>query len=115
MTTTTQAVYPIETDEYGVTTWLPLTTVFTVPAGCESKMYYDGSVLMAFDPSYGLEFDHDAHCVPEAMTSFWDADRLPGYNPSSYTSIGPVTCPHAWSTVSSYVHGPSTQYMCCPS
>jgi hypothetical protein len=114
-------VYPPETNDGVVTSWVPLTTTFTPSVGCESKFRLNGPSLVAYDPGYGLDIDARVKCAPPAVTTWWEQGRLGKGrlgkgNDDGHTaaSIGPLTCPNAWSTVATSVSGSSTHAMCCP-
>ncbi|AEO63635.1 uncharacterized protein THITE_2085148 [Thermothielavioides terrestris NRRL 8126] len=109
-------VYPPETTDGVVTSWVPLTTIFTPSLGCESKFRLDGPSLVAYDPGYGLDIDSRVKCAPPAVTTWWEQGRLGGGDDAGHTavSLGPLTCPSAWTTVASWVRASSTQVMCCP-
>lgn len=112
------SLYPAETNSGVVTSWIPLTTVFTPSASCTSQFRLDGPSLVAFDPGYGLDIDSNAECAPPAVTTWWEQGRLGGGDGNGHTavSIGPLTCPDEWTTVaSSTSQGSSTAFMCCPS
>jgi hypothetical protein len=108
----------VETNGDSVTSWIPLTAVFTPPPGCESTFRLIGDpgsgVLMAFDPGYGLDVDTAVKCAPSAVTTWWEHGRL-GENEKTRVSIQPLTCPYLWTTVATMVRDSSTtQAMCCP-
>jgi len=106
-----------ETNGDEVTSWIPLTTVFTPSSGCESVFRLNGPSLVAFDPGYGLDIDPAVKCAPSAVTTWWEQARL-GVGGVEHTaiSIQPLTCPHLWTTVATYIKDSSTtQIMCCPS
>lgn len=98
-----------ETNGGVVTSWIPLTTVFTPPSGCESSFRFVGS-LLAFASNYGGIANK---CVAPAVTSWWEQVDRDG---STITSIQPLTCPYLWTTATTVVtDSTSTQIMCCPS
>lgn len=106
-----------ETNGDAVTSWVPLTTVFTPSTGCESFYRLNGPSLVAFDPGYGLDIDTAVKCVPSAVTTWWEQKRL-GFGGADHTaiSIQPLTCPRLWTTVATFIKDTSTtQIMCCPS
>ncbi|KAF2442019.1 hypothetical protein P171DRAFT_487282 [Karstenula rhodostoma CBS 690.94] len=106
-----------ETNGDDVTSWIPLTAVFTPSSGCESAFRLNGSSLVAFDPGYGLDIDPAVKCVPSAVTTWWEQARL-GVGGSEHTalSIQPLTCPYLWTTVATFIKdSTTTQIMCCPS
>ncbi|KAK4107190.1 hypothetical protein N656DRAFT_849623 [Canariomyces notabilis] len=110
------STYPPETNDGVVTSWVPLTSTFTPSVGCESKYRLNGPSLVAYDPGYGLDIDRNVKCGPPAVTTWWEQGRLGGGDGEGNTaaSLGPVTCPNAWTTVASPITGSSTQIMCCP-
>jgi len=117
MATTTQLLYPAETTSGVVTSFIPLTTVFTHSSACSRYLRLNGDTLVAFDPGYGLDIDSNARCVPSAVTTWWEQGRFGNTNDEDHTavSLGPMVCPHAWSTVVSSVRDhSSTLAMCCP-
>ncbi|KAK4236479.1 hypothetical protein C8A03DRAFT_45525 [Achaetomium macrosporum] len=110
-------VYPPETNDGVVTSWVTLTTVFTPSIGCESKFRLNGPSLVAYDRGYGLDIDPKVKCAPPAVTTWWEQGRLGGGNDAGHTaaSLGPMTCPNAWTTVVTSIRGASsTLAMCCP-
>ncbi|KAL1982509.1 hypothetical protein VTN96DRAFT_1234 [Rasamsonia emersonii] len=112
------SVYPAETTSGVVTSWIPLTTVWTASAGCSDSFRLDGPSLVAFDPGYGLDIDHRVICQPPAVTTWWEQGLLGGGDQSGHTAVNilPLTCPEGFSTVvtSTRDHS-STLAMCCPS
>lgn len=110
-------LYPPETDGGTVTSFIPLTTAWASSSGCESYFRLNGPSLMAYDPGYGLEIDKDVRCAPPAVTTWWEQGLLGGGGEyHTAVSIGPMTCPEAFSTVvTSAKDGTSTLAMCCPS
>ena len=109
-------VYPPETNAGVVTSWVPLMATFTPSIGCESKFRLNGPSLVAYDPGYGLDIDPKVKCAPPAVTTWWEQGRLGKGNDAGHTaaSLGPMTCPNAWSTVATSVRDTSTLAMCCP-
>ncbi|GLA01985.1 hypothetical protein AnigIFM60653_001278 [Aspergillus niger] len=76
-TDTTESNYPPETDSSGtVTSYMPLTSVWTASSGCESKFRLDGPSLMAWDPGYMLDVDTNARCCPPQMVTQWEQNLL---------------------------------------
>ncbi|KAI1079998.1 hypothetical protein F5B20DRAFT_580791 [Whalleya microplaca] len=111
-------VYPAETSSGVVTSFIPLTTVFTPPVECASHFRLDGPSLVAFDPGYGLDIDTDVRCAPSAVTTWWEQGRFGGGSDTDHTavSLGPLTCPDKWTTLaSSTKDDTSTLALCCPS
>ena len=110
-------IYPAETNNGVATSWIPLTTVYTPPASCYDVYKDSQGMLMAFDPNYGLDVDSNVQCAPLAETTWWAQTRL-GWWGKGHTdaSLGPMTCPHQWTTVATSVKDIySTAAMCCPS
>ncbi|KAJ5609912.1 lpxtg-domain-containing protein [Penicillium herquei] len=97
-----------------VTSWLPVTS-YTPSAACYGYFRYQaGQGLMAFDPAYGYSVNASVTCEPAAITT-WSLSLSPA-NSKTYVSLGPLTCPDAWSTVAqSEENASSTAKMCCPS
>lgn len=109
-------LYPAETSDGTVTSFIPLTTVWPSSSGCASYFRLNGPSLVAWDPGYGLEIDTNVRCAPPAVTTWWEQGALGGGG-SEHTavSIGPLTCPQDFSTVASSVKdNSSTLAMCCP-
>lgn len=91
---------PPDTNNGGITSWIPLTTIFTPSSGCESYFRLNGPSLVAFDPSYGLDINPQVKCAPSAVTTWWEQGRLGGgLSEHTAVSIQPLTCPDEWSTV----------------
>jgi hypothetical protein len=83
-----------------VTSWIPLTSIFTPSSRCESIFRLNGPSLVAFDPGYGLDINTAVKCAPSAVTSWWEQARLGvGGDEHMALSIQPLTCPHLWTTV----------------
>lgn len=84
--------------------------------GCSSAFWghAEGPTIVGWDPGYGISVDRNLRCVPEAVTAWWDQDRL-GPNSETVTSIGPLTCPEPFKQVATLEDGSSTKIACCPS
>ncbi|KAI8947083.1 hypothetical protein F4801DRAFT_582758 [Xylaria longipes] len=111
------SVYPAVTSNGAVTSFVPLTTLFTPSAECSEYFRLNGPSLVAFDPGYGLDIDTAVRCVPSAVTTWWEQGRL-GVKREVHTalSLGPLVCPYEWQTVATSVEDKSsTLAMCCPS
>lgn len=110
-------LYPAETIDGTVTSFIPLTTAWPSSSECDHYFRLNGASLMAYDPGYGLEIDRNVICAPPAVTTWWEQGRLGGGNQyHTAVSIGPMVCPEAFSTVvTSVKDGTSTLAMCCPS
>lgn len=110
------ALYPAETSNGQVTSFIPLTSAWPSSSGCASSFRLNGPSLMAFDPGYGLDIDPDVRCAPPAVTTWWKQGLLGGgQDDHTAVSLGPMTCPQDWSTVvSSTKDQSSTLAMCCP-
>ncbi|KAF1951066.1 hypothetical protein CC80DRAFT_216566 [Byssothecium circinans] len=67
---------PAETNSGEVTSWIPLSSVYTPSAGCESIFRLNGPSLVAFDPGYGLDINTAVKCAPSAVTTWWEQARL---------------------------------------
>ena len=132
--------YPPETNNDLVTSWLPLTTGWSVydQPRCSSfyVLYLQGesegvrnpkglvtSRFVAFDPLWEIAQDFEPPldqyppCVPHevatSMKQYWTP--LASVDRRAQTSLLPLRCPDAWSTVATYVRSSiSTQVMCCP-
>lgn len=99
-----------------VDSWVPLTTTFTPPPGCESSFRLIGGFgLLAFDPGYGRDVDTAVKCVPSAVTTWWDHWRPDYASDIGGVIIWPLTCPYMWTTFGTWVTDMTTQVMCCPS
>ncbi|KAI0147380.1 hypothetical protein GGR57DRAFT_505845 [Xylariaceae sp. FL1272] len=110
-------LYPAETTDGVVTSFIPLTDIYTPSASCNSIYRQDGPSLIAYDPGYGFEIDDKVDCEPSAVTTWWEQGQFGGGGGKGHTavSIGPIACPNDWPTVASSVRGSSTLLMCCPS
>lgn len=110
-------LYPAETNDDTVTSFIPLTTAWPSSSGCDHYFRLNGASLMAYDPGYGLEIDRNVICAPPAVTTWWEQGRLGGGNQyHTAVSIGPMVCPEGFSTViTSVKDDTSTLAMCCPS
>lgn len=110
------SLYSADTVSGVVTSYIPLTTVFSAPSYCAGMFRQDGPGYMAYDPGYGIDINRDIICQPPAVTTWWEQGAL-GDAASDHTavSLGPMTCPHGWSTVATSVKDSvSTAAMCCP-
>ncbi|KAK6541153.1 hypothetical protein TWF694_008524 [Orbilia ellipsospora] len=109
------SMYPPETHGGVTTSWVPIGTAFPSSRGCESLFWsVVANTLAAWDPGYGISVDSNTRCVPPAATTWWDQDRL-GANSLTVISIGPITCPSAYSTVTTSVENESSTFVaCCP-
>lgn len=118
MASAVETVYrPPELTSGTWTSWIPLVTPWSGHApGCSTKFWQwntDRSIV-AWDPGFGISVSKDLRCVPEAATTAWDQDRL-GSNSDTIVSIGPMTCPEAFSQVATSVMDASrTLVACCP-
>jgi hypothetical protein len=109
------SVYPPETHGGIVTSWVPLTTAFAQSRGCEDLAWSVVlDTLAVYDPGYGLTVDPNIRCVPPAVTTWWNQDRL-GANSLTKLSIGPITCPSSYSTGTTIIENESSTFVaCCP-
>src|SRR5271167_705514 len=109
------SIYPPETHGGTVTSWIPVGTAFPSSSGCESLYWsFVQSTLAAWDPGYGISVDTNVKCVPPAATTWWDQDRL-GVNSLTRVSLGPITCPSAYMTVTTIIENQSSTFVaCCP-
>jgi hypothetical protein len=108
--------YPPETHGGTVTSWVPVGTAYPSSSGCESLFWsVVQGTLAAWDPGYGLSVDTNVKCVPPAETTWWNQVRL-GVNTLTRLSLGPITCPSAYSTVTTSIgtNTSSTFVACCP-
>lgn len=110
-------LYPAETTDGTVTSFIPLTTAWPSSSGCASIFRLNGPSLVAYDPGYGLDIDTDVMCAPPAVTTWWEQGHLfGGGSRHTAVSIGPLTCPEDFTTATSSIRdGSSTLAMCCPS
>nr|POF13808.1 hypothetical protein CFP56_02832 [Quercus suber] len=112
--------YPAETNDGTVTSWIPLTTLYTPARTCSDYFRLEGPSLVAFDPAYGLQIDAAVNCQPSAVTTWWEQGLLQAAGDNggaghTAVSILPLQCPAGWSTVAtSTLNGISTLAMCCP-
>ena len=107
--------YPPETNAGTLTSWIPVGTTFPSPSGCES-LYWSVVVdrLAVWDPGYGISVDTNVKCLPPAATTWWDQDRL-GVDTATVVSLGPITCPSDYTTVTTMIQNQfSTFVACCP-
>lgn len=101
------------------TTWLPLTTQFTAPAGCDRlfwKVVTD--TLAVWDPGYALRIPNmSITCQPAQVTTWWNSRDIwtnADLRATQY-SIGPIVCPAAYTTATAVVDSSgSTLVACCP-
>ncbi|CAM1509530.1 Fc.00g032690.m01.CDS01 [Cosmosporella sp. VM-42] len=125
MSTTTAAAtlafttHPAELNGHILTSWIPMTTAWPSSSGCESSFWkYVPQTLAAWDPGYGLFAQLGLSCLPPEMTSWWNAGSIMSTVDldSTQYSIGPIVCPEAYYTATTFVNaGSSTQVACCPS
>lgn len=115
-----ETVYPYrppESTSGTLTSWIPLVTPYSGHAPqCSTKFWQWATdrELVAWDPGFGISVSKDLRCVPEAATTVWDQDRL-GSNSDTIVSIGPITCPEAFSQVAtSVIDASRTMVACCP-
>lgn len=135
------STYPPETTNDVVTSWIPLTTGWVYEPHCSSvyvryktkrepfssagsitttERTKSRSSFVAFDPLLGLSVvDIPITCLPREVTiSQTQPQQNLGIDQSLYTttSLLPLKCPAAWTTVGTFVKSSiSTQVMCCPS
>ncbi|KAJ5751805.1 hypothetical protein N7520_008722 [Penicillium odoratum] len=72
------ATLSAQTDGSTITSFVPLTTVYTFPSSCSTKYRLDGPSLMAFDPAYGMDVQTGVVCVPPAQTTWWESEVVTG-------------------------------------
>lgn len=111
------AYRPPESRSGTITSWIPLVTPYSMfPDGCSSAFWANdrGVSIVGWDPGYGISVDKNMRCMPEAVTAWWDQDRL-GPNSETVVSIGPLTCPEPFTQVhTSFIDASSTSIACCP-
>ena len=121
MTTTTRSP---ELNSGIWTTWLPITTAYPSQSGCQTAAWARFGIQVSsgfwpyiYDPAYDLSVANSLTCLPPAATSWWDGGTTIDGTITSY-SLGPVTCPVAYETVSTILvsggGGESTSVICCP-
>lgn len=91
-------IYPAETNNGVVTSWIPLSTAWPSSSGCADSFRLDGLSLMAFDPGYSLNVNPSVTCEPPEVTTWWEQGLLGGGDSSGHTavSIGPLVCPESF-------------------
>ncbi|POS68712.1 hypothetical protein DHEL01_v212894 [Diaporthe helianthi] len=102
-----------------ITSWIPFATTYSPHPEdeCASAFWQwnQSSQLVAWDPGYGISVNQNLRCVPEAVTTWW-LQGLLGPNTETVVSIGPLTCPSAFSQVATHVEDETrTRVACCPS
>ncbi|KAJ0110164.1 hypothetical protein J7T55_000596 [Diaporthe amygdali] len=102
-----------------VTSWIPLVTPYSLHGEqCTSAFWRwnpAGTSIVGWDPGYGISVDQNFRCLPEAVTTWWNQNWL-GPNTETVVSIGPLTCPEAYSVVATHIEDESrTRVACCPS
>lgn len=107
---------PPESNAGTWTSWIPLPTPYSGHDPQCSTIFWqphsDGDHI-AWDPGFGISIT-DLNCVPEAATTVWAQDRL-GTNIDTVLSIGPITCPEAFTQATSRsVDEFRTEVACCP-
>ncbi|PYH44695.1 uncharacterized protein BP01DRAFT_383262 [Aspergillus saccharolyticus JOP 1030-1] len=109
--------YPPETNSGTVTSYLPLTTAWPSSSGCASYFRLDRPTLVAWDPGYGLDVNHNIACEAPEVTTWWEQGLLGnGGTLPTRVSLGPFTCPEGFATMKSSIKDAySTLAMCCPS
>ena len=107
---------PAETNNGVTTSWLPMTTAWPSSAGCEKSFWKKVSTLLVdWDPGYGLSVQHGLSCHPPEMTQWWNAPMLGVDTKATQYSMGPVVCPKAYTTATkSTMGGGRTLVGCCP-
>ena len=72
------------------------------------------NAIAGWDPGYGLDVAPDTTCHPKPVTTWWNNGRLGG-NSLTIVSLGPMSCPEAYSTARTSVKDQySTMVACCP-
>lgn len=104
-----------ETNGNVVTSWIPLETAWPGNPDCANLQWnYHDTIIAGYDPGYGVTAS-DVTCHPKAVTTWWLQERL-GPNTETVVSLGPITCPEDYYTVTQRAQDPSsTLIACCPS
>lgn len=101
-----------------ITSWIPLVTPYSMHGeDCTSAFWrWDSDAeIVAWNPGYGISVNPDLRCQPEAVTTWWLQTWL-GTNTETVVSIGPLTCPEAFSQVETHIEDEyRTRVACCPS
>lgn len=116
MSSTSAVAYrPPELNSETVTSWIPLTTPYSMGLGCSSTFRSWAGSLSAWEPSYNALLPETSRCVPLPVITWWNQGNL-GSNSKTVLSIGPLTCPQPFTQASSIpMDASSTQIFCCPS
>lgn len=112
-----EAYRPPESSSGTITSWIPLVTPYSMFVdGCSSSFWANTErpTIVGWDPGFGISVDTNMRCMPEAVTAWWDQDRL-GPNSETIVSIGPLTCPEPFTQVHTWDRVSSTIIACCPS
>ncbi|KAJ5898513.1 hypothetical protein N7504_008801 [Penicillium tannophilum] len=119
-TTIAATTIPPRTGTAGaVTSFVPLTTVFTANPVCSElfvKFSSNTHGLMGYDPYYGNSIDPHYNCNPSVVSRWFKQSRSGGIKPGETgISMGPFSCPLGWSTLASQIKSSSsTLAECCP-
>ena len=108
--------HPVETNAGTTTTWIPITTELPLVPACSAAIYSqqgDQGKLIAFDPFYyTIDTTFTTACIPPEATEWWNQP----INSSIVSSLGPITCPEAYTTAFNIsASSGSTRVGCCPS
>lgn len=132
--------YPPETKNGVVTSWIPFTTGWSDVLGCQTQYilykgltYEDTQVssdkptakwvvtneFVAYDPLWATIYSV-TQCLPSEVVTwrsqfYYDQGGiLRQAEPETKSSLLPLICPDAWSTVATFIKSViSTQVMCC--
>ncbi|KAJ5527893.1 hypothetical protein N7513_012052 [Penicillium frequentans] len=119
-TTIAATTIPPRTGTAGaVTSFVPLTTVFTANPVCSELFVRFASNphgLMGYDPYYGNSIDPLYNCNPSVVSRWFKQSRSGPIQPGETgISMGPFSCPLGWNTVASQIKSSSsTLAECCP-
>lgn len=96
-----------------LTSWLPLTTVYPSLSGCAYFIVVsEDEGYVAWDPIQFF-FQPNSTCQPLQVTEWWE--WVQSSITTTQLSIGPITCPAAYTTVTTFVNlQNSTCVTCCP-
>lgn len=107
----------------GITSFVPLTTVYTANPICGNVFVKYPTPnnhfgLMGWDPSYGEKVDSFYDCNPSIVSRWFTQSTNSGMSVApgeTGISMGPFTCPSGWSTVATVIRSSSSTIAeCCP-
>jgi hypothetical protein len=118
---TTVTTHPAELRNGVWTSWLPVTTAWTLQARCSTAAWVRGGLApddnawpYIYDPDYGLSVADTVTCLPPEATQWWNNETTVTGTITRW-SIGPIVCPAAYTTEGTViVSGSSTSVVCCP-